>query len=311
MTITDIKVTDLGLRRVAGRIGAEISGVRLSGDLPDPVIAGIREALLAHKVIFFRDQGHLTDEEQVAFGRRFGTVTSAHPTVPGIDGNARVLNLDSGVISGRANNWHTDVTFVDEPPAASILRAVVIPPYGGDTVWANTVSAYNDLPDNLRTLADGLWAVHSNTFDYAQVALAAEKPETERFTQYAAVFASTEYDTLHPVVRIHPETGERSLLLGGFARQIQNVNSSQSAALLNLFQGVVTSLENTVRWQWREGDVAFWDNRGTQHYAINDYGTQRRIVRRITVAGELPASVSGEHSRSLRGDATEYNRVAS
>ncbi len=310
MTITDINVTDLGLRKVAGRIGAELQGVRLSGHLTDPVVAGIREALLAHKVIFFRDQGHLSDEEQVAFGRRLGTVTTAHPTVPAIDDNAFVLNLDSGFGGGRANNWHTDVTFVDQPPAASILRAVVIPAYGGDTVWANTAVAYEELPDHLRTLADGLWTVHSNTVDYAQLALAAEHPEADRLTQYAAIFASTEYDTLHPVVRVHPETGERSLLLGGFARQIQDVNQSQSTALLDLLQSVITRLENTVRWQWREGDVAIWDNRATQHYAINDFGSQRRIMHRITVAGELAVSVSGEQSRSLRGDATQYYQVA-
>jgi taurine dioxygenase len=310
MTITDINVTDLGLRKVAGRIGAELEGVRLSGDLPDAVVAGIREALLAHKVIFFRGQGHLTDALQVAFGRRLGTVTTAHPTVPAIDDNAFVLNLDSGYGGGRANNWHTDVTFVDQPPAASILRAVVIPSYGGDTVWANTVAAYEELPDTLRTLAQGLWAVHSNTFDYAQLALATEHPAAEQLAQYAAVFASTEYDTLHPVLRVHPETGERSLLLGGFARHIQNFTPTQSSALLELFGSVITRLEHTVRWQWREGDVAIWDNRSTQHYAINDYGTQRRIMHRITVAGERPVNVEGEQSRSLRGDASEYYQVA-
>jgi taurine dioxygenase len=310
MTITDISVTDLGLRKVAGRIGAELDGVQLSGHLSDAVVAGIRDALLAHKVIFFRDQGHLSDEEQVAFGRRLGTVTTAHPTVPAIDHNAFVLNLDSGFGGGRANNWHTDVTFVDQPPALSILRAVVIPSYGGDTVWANTVTAYEELPDDLRTLAQGLWAVHSNTFDYAQLALAADHPDGEGIARYAAVFASTEYDTLHPVVRVHPETGERSLLLGGFARQIQNLNASQSAALLEVFQSAITRLENTVRWQWREGDVAIWDNRGTQHYAINDYGNQRRIMHRITVVGERPVSVAGEPSRSLRGDASEFYQEA-
>jgi taurine dioxygenase len=310
MTITDITPTELGLRKVAGRIGAQLDGVRLSGDLSDTLIEGIRHALLAHKVIFFRDQGHLTDEEQVAFGRRLGTVTTAHPTVPSVDNNSHVLNLDSGFDGGRANNWHTDVTFVDQPPAASILRAVVIPAYGGDTVWANTAAAYEDLPDQLRELADTLWAVHTNSFDYARLALAAQSPEAERASSYAAIFASTEYDTLHPVVRVHPETGERTLLLGGFAQQIHGLGASQSAALKDLFQDVIVRLENTVRWQWREGDVAIWDNRATQHYAINDYGQQRRIMRRITIAGELPVNVTGESSRSLRGDASEFYQVA-
>jgi alpha-ketoglutarate-dependent taurine dioxygenase len=310
MTITDITSNELRLRKVAGRIGAQLEGVRLSGNLSDTVVEGIRHALVAHKAIFFRDQTHLTDEEQVAFGRRLGTVTTAHPTVPSLDNNSHVLNLDSGFDGGRANQWHTDVTFVDQPPAASILRAVVIPAYGGDTVWANTAAAYEDLPDELRNLADSLWAVHTNTYDYARLALAAQSPEAERANAYAAIFSSVEYDTLHPVVRVHPETGERSLLLGGFARQIQGLSPSQSAALQDLLQSVIVRLENTVRWQWREGDVAIWDNRATQHYAINDYGHQRRIMRRITVSGDLPVNVSGERSRSLRGDASAYYQVA-
>jgi alpha-ketoglutarate-dependent sulfate ester dioxygenase len=309
MTITDISATELDLHKVAGRLGARLDGVRLSGDLPDTTVEGIRHSLLAHKVIFFRDQGHLSDEEQVAFGRRLGTVTTAHPTVPSVDTNSYVLNLDSGFDGGRANNWHTDVTFVDQPPAVSILRALVIPAYGGDTMWANTAAAYDDLPEELRRLADSLWAVHSNAYDYARLALAAQSPEAERAARYAAIFASTEYDTLHPVVRVHPETGERTLLLGAFARQIQRLSPSQSSTLHELLQSVIVRLENTVRWQWQEGDVAIWDNRATQHYALNDYGQQRRIVRRITVAGDLPVNIAGESSRSLRGDASGYYQV--
>jgi alpha-ketoglutarate-dependent taurine dioxygenase len=310
MTITEINPTELRLRKVGGRIGAHVKGVRLSGDLPGPVVAGIRQALLDHKVIFFRDQEHLTDDEQVEFGRQLGTVTTAHPTVPAIDNNSSVLNIDSGTNGGRANTWHTDVTFVDQPPAASILRAVLIPAYGGDTVWANTVAAYNDLPEHLQTLADNLWAVHTNAFDYARAAVAAHPAGADQAAAYAAVFASTEYDTLHPVVRVHPETGERSLLLGGFARQIQGLDPQQSTALHDVFQRAITRLENTVRWQWRQGDVAIWDNRSTQHYAIADYDDQRRTMHRITVAGDRPVGVSGEESRSLRGDASEFYRVA-
>jgi alpha-ketoglutarate-dependent sulfate ester dioxygenase len=309
MTITEINPT-LSVRKVAGRIGAQVDGVRLSGDLPAATVADIRQALLAHKVIFFRDQGHLTDDEQVAFGAQLGTVTTAHPTVPAIDNNLSVLNIDSGTNGGRANNWHTDVTFVDQPPAASILRAVALPPYGGDTVWANTVAAYDDLPDHLRTLADTLWALHSNAFDYIRTAAAAQQADAEQVAAYAAIFASTEYETVHPVVSVHPETGERALLLGGFARQIEGLGPKQSAALLELFHQAITRLENTVRWSWQEGDLAIWDNRSTQHYAIADYGNERRTMHRITVAGVRPVSISGESSRSLRGDATDFYQVA-
>jgi alpha-ketoglutarate-dependent taurine dioxygenase len=310
MTITEINPTELSVRKVAGRIGAQIDGVRLSGDLSAATVADIRQALLAHKVIFFRDQGHLTDDEQVAFGRQLGTVTTAHPTVPGIEENGAVLNIDSGRGGGRANNWHTDVTFVDQPPALSLLRAVVIPEYGGDTVWANTAAAYADLPEQLQRLADTLWAAHSNAFDYIRAAVTAPGGGNQAEADYAAIFTSTEYDTLHPVVSVHPETGERTLLLGGFARQIEGLGPKQSAALLDVFHQAVTRLENTARWSWREGDLAIWDNRATQHYAIADYGNQLRTMHRITVGGQLPVSISGEHSRSLRGDASEFYRVA-
>jgi alpha-ketoglutarate-dependent sulfate ester dioxygenase len=310
MTITELNPTDLRVTKVAGRIGAQVDGVRLSGDLSSAAVAGVRDALLAHKVIFIRGQDHLTDEEQVAFGRLLGTVTTAHPTVPSVEQNTSILNIDSGNSGGRANNWHTDVTFVDRPPAASILRAIVIPPYGGDTVWANTVAAYEDLPANLRTLADGLWAVHSNAFDYVRATAAAQDADAENVAAYAKIFASTEYDTAHPIVSVHPETGERALLLGGFARQIEGLGPKQSTALLEVFHQAITRLENTVRWQWREGDVAIWDNRSTQHYAIADYGNQRRTMHRITVGGDLAVSVTGERSRSLRGDATAYYQVA-
>lgn len=300
---------DLTVTPVAGRIGARIDGVRLSADLPDDVVAAVRAALLEHKVVFFRGQDHLDDEAQTAFAGRLGTVTTAHPTVPALGGTATVLSLDSGNGGGRANHWHTDVTFVQQPPAASVLRALVIPPTGGDTLWANTATAYQDLPGDLRTLADRLWAVHTNAFDYARLGVGLEGADPQA-ARYAEIFASTEYETLHPVVRVHPETGERSLLLGGFARQISGLGTSDSTALLDAFQRFVTRPENTVRWHWAEGDVAIWDNRATQHYAIADYGTERRVVHRVTVAGDTPVSVDGTHSKALQGDASAYYRAA-
>lgn len=308
MTVTSLD-GPLDVHKVAGSLGARIDGLLLSGDLADPVIAAIRAALLAHRVVFLRRQQHLDDAEQTAFARRLGPVTTAHPTVPAVQGSVHVLGLDSGYRSGRANNWHTDVTFVDQPPAVSILRAVVIPEFGGDTVWANTVAAYELLPPPLRTLADQLWAIHTNAFDYARLAVASPQIDPERIAAYAAVFASTKYETRHPVVRLHPETGERSLLLGAFARQLEGIATTDSAALLTVLQQHVTRLENTVRWQWQAGDVAIWDNRSTQHYAINDYD-QPRSMRRVTLAGEVPVSLSGETSRSLLGDAAAYYEAA-
>ncbi|MDF3289568.1 TauD/TfdA dioxygenase family protein [Streptomyces silvisoli] len=296
--------TTLDVRKIAGHIGAEISGVDLADELSAPVVAAIRAALLEHRVVFFRGQ-RLDAEHQEAFARRFGSPTTAHPTVPSLDGSPAVLDLDYGRTTSRANNWHTDVTFVRRPPLGSILRAVTIPPYGGDTVWANTVRAYATLPVELRELADRLWAVHSNAYDY--VSDAREGDDSEVARRHREVFTSTEYVTEHPVVRVHPETGERALVLGGFVRRFVGWTGDDSRDLLRLLQRHVTALENTVRWRWHAGDVVFWDNRATQHYAVADYGDQARRVQRITLVGDVPVSVSGERSRSVAGDDTSYN----
>jgi taurine dioxygenase len=288
--------TDFGLkiRPVTGRGGAEISGVKLSGDLQPATVKAIREALLAHKVIFFRGQTHLTDQEQEAFSLLLGEPV-AHPTVPVVENTKYLLELDS-VYGVRADSWHTDVTFVEAPPQASILRGVVIPEAGGDTIWANTEAAYENLPDALKEFANGLRAVHSNQYDYAS-----QRPglgdEAEQL--YAAIFASTVYKTEHPVVRVHPETGKRSLLLGHFLTRFNGLSSHDSKLIYDLLQSHVTLEENTIRWRWQEGDVAIWDNRATQHKAINDYGDARRIVRRVTIKGDVPVGIDGRRGKSL------------
>jgi len=285
--------TELTIRPVAGRIGAEIEGVRLSPDLSPPTVAAIRAALLKHKVIFFRDQEHLTDADQEGFAALLGE-PMAHPTVPVLDGSHYILELD-GARGARASAWHTDITFTEAYPLASILRAVVVPESGGDTVWANTARAYDDLPAELKTLADSLWATHSNLYDYAG---ARPKATTEAAERYRKVFASTVYETDHPVVRVHPETGERTLILGNFLRRLNGLTTEASNHLFAVLQGYATRLENTVRWRWRVGDVAIWDNRATQHCAVDDYDDQPRIMRRVTVQGDIPVSVDGRRSQT-------------
>jgi alpha-ketoglutarate-dependent taurine dioxygenase len=288
---------------IAGRIGAELVGVNLSTDLSDNIISEIREALVHYKVIFFRRQ-QLDAHGQVAFARRFGEVTTAHPTVPSLPEHPEILDLDYGRTVARANNWHTDVTFVDRPPLGSILRAIIIPPSGGDTIWANSVAAYQDLPPHLRNLADQLWAVHSNAYDYAAAAV----DLSEDVKAYRDVFTSTVYETVHPVVRVHPESGERGLFIGGFVRRIRGLSQTESDDLVRLLQSYITRPENTVRWHWQVGDVAFWDNRTTQHYAIADYGNQPRHVQRVTIVGDLPVSIDGKHSEAVKGDSSAYTR---
>ncbi|MCU4630275.1 TauD/TfdA family dioxygenase [Acinetobacter variabilis] len=280
---------------IGGRIGAEIQGVKLSADLADEVVNEINQALLQHKAIFFKDQQHLDDVAQEAFAARLGTPLN-HPTVPVKDGSAHILEIDSR--GARADSWHTDISFIDAYPKASILRSVVAPAVGGNTVWANTTAAYNDLPEELKTLADSLRVIHSNNFDYA-AKVSVPKEALEKYKNY---FNSTEYETEHPLVRVHPETGEKTLLLGHFFKSFVGYSSSESRRLFDLFQSYVEKLENIVSWRWSAGDVAIWDNRATQHRAINDYGDQHRVVRRVTLEGDVPVGVDGRPSRELRKD---------
>jgi taurine dioxygenase len=277
---------------VAGRIGAEIRGVRLSPDLPAETVDAIRKAWLKHKVVFFRSQQHLTEETQERLTSIFGGPPVGHPTVPAIAGTRYITELDSRH-GGRANSWHTDVTFVDAYPRASILRALTVPASGGDTQWANTAAAYEDLSPELKALAEKLWALHTNEYDYQARRVS---PSESELRQYHEVFTSTIYETEHPVVRVHPETGERTLVLGHFVKKILGLSSHDSAHLFQVLQEHVTRPENTVRWRWAVGDIAVWDNRATQHYAINDYGDQHRLVRRVTVDGDVPVSVDGRRS---------------
>lgn len=281
------------VQKVGGRLGAVLTGVRLGGDLPAETVAEIRAALLEHKVVFFRGQDHLDEEQHEAFGQLLGTPV-AHPTVPSADGRYSFpVDSDHG---GRANQWHSDVTFVPAYPAFSILRAVVVPPYGGNTLWANTATAYARLPQPLRRLADELRAVHSNDYDYAAL-----RPDAlpEQLARFREVFTSTKFLTEHPVVRVHPETGERVLLLGNFVQRIKGLTAPDSRALFQLFQSHIERPENSVRWQWQAGDVAIWDNRATQHYGVDDSDDHERKLRRVTIDGDVPVGVDGRTSLLL------------
>lgn len=297
--------TSLDVVKLGAHIGARIDGVRLSGDLDEATVAAINSALLTHKVIFFRNQDHLDDDGQLAFAQRLGTTTAAHPTV--LSRGTRVLPIDSRY--DKANSWHTDVTFVDRIPKASLLRAVALPEYGGTTVWANTATAYAQLPEPLRLLAENLWAVHTNKYDYAADYDGRHERLADTVREHRAEFESEYFETEHPVVRVHPESGERVLLLGHFFKRFVGLGATESAALFDLLQTRITKLENTVRWNWQLGDLAIWDNRATQHYAVSDYDDQFRRLSRVTLAGDIPLDVQGRPSRVVAGDATRYSAV--
>ncbi len=286
----------LDIRPITPAIGAEIHGVRLSGELPAETVNAIRDALLRHRVVFFRGQSDLDEAEHQAFARLLGPLVP-HPTLPSVAGTEAVLDIDGE--KARASYWHTDVTFVEAFPLFSVLRGVVIPPVGGDTVWANTVAAYETLPPALHRLADQLWALHSNVYDYAATRPNATAQQVQR---YESVFKSTIYETEHPVVQVHPLTGERAIILGHFVHRLLGISSADSAHLFAMLQDHVTRLENTVRWRWSADDVVIWDNRATQHKAIDDYGDQPRIVRRVTVDGPVSVGIDSGHSKRRNSD---------
>jgi taurine dioxygenase len=291
----------LDIRPVTGRVGAEIRGVRLSGDLDDATVQAIEDALVRHKVIFFRDQGHLDNAGHEAFAAKLGDPV-AHPTVPVAEGSRYLLDLDSKE-GYAASSWHTDVTFVDAYPKASILRALTVPEAGGDTVWANTETAYEGLPEALRQFVNTAWALHTNDYDYAArfgVTKDSSDAVKDRYKYQRNVFASTVYETEHPLVRVHPVSGQRSLLLGHFVKQIVGLNQKDSARIYDILQDHITREENVVRWRWQPGDVAIWDNRATQHRAVADFALQRRTLRRATVNGDAPVAIDGQRSRTVK-----------
>ncbi len=302
MTTTSVG-TNLGIRKLTARIGAEVTGIGPELELDAQTVIAIRAALNEHRALVFRGIS-IDDAGQQRFARYFGELTTAHPTIPAADGAPSVLPVDSE--DGRVNYWHTDVTFVLNPPQASTLRSIVIPPYGGETLIANAGAGYRDLPEPLRNFADTLWAVHTNDYDYAV------PPESLNETERArrAVFISTKYETAHPVVRVHPLTGERGLFIGGFAQRIVGLSTGESREILRLLQAYVTRPENVLRLAWQPGQLVLFDNRITQHYAIDNYDDLPRRLNRVTVAGDIPVGLDGKQSYSVKGDASHYTPVA-
>jgi len=277
--------TGLEFQRLEPTIGARVHGVDLARATDDQV-RDLRVALAEYKVLFFSDQHDLHPDSQIALGRRLGEVTESHPVVPGFDENhPEIYELDSNT-GGFADIWHTDVTFVRRPPLGSVLRAVVLPPTGGDTQWADLELAYESLSEPVRRLADQLVAVHDGNREWGYYLAQREartKWEGEEFKALVPIE--------HPVVRVHPETGRRSLFVNpGFVSHIAGVSDAESRHLLDLFYAHITKPEHIVRHRWSVGDVVMWDNRSTVHYANRDYGNQRRVMHRITLRGDQPVA---------------------
>ena len=259
-------------------IGAEIAGVRMSGDVSDEQIAEIRQALLDWKVIFFRDQD-VEVAEHVAFGRKFGEL-EIHPFTPNREDHPEVVVIHHDENSKRGQNrWHSDVTWRQEPSLGSILRGCEIPAVGGDTLFADMYAAYEGLPEEIRQKIDDAHAIHSFVHNFGRAM--SEEKRAEYLEQYP--------EARHPVVRTHPETGRRGLYVNGaFTTEIEGFEPEESARLLKLLYRQASVPEYQCRFRWQKNSVAFWDNRAVQHYAAFDYHPNVRRVERVTVVGDKP-----------------------
>jgi len=294
--------TAVQVKPVAGHIGAEISGVDLSRPLGEAEVQAIRQAWLKHKVVFFRNQ-NLDHAAQVAFTANFGQVTYAHPLEdePNVE-HPEILAIDRRRYERRdkkrytyESRWHTDVTAVVNPPAGSILRAVNVPEFGGDTTWTNLVAAYEGLSAPLKVLADGLRAEHR--FNARRNLRDSDNPFIKRVAANPQV-------SIHPVVRVHPETGERALFVSpGFTSHILDVSPAESDKLLELFFAQISDPKYTVRLRWNNGDIAFWDNRATAHIGPQDldHVDVERVLYRTTLVGDVPVGVDGFQSQLVEG----------
>jgi len=271
--------TDLDIRPLSPIIGAEIHGIDLSRPLNERVVAEVRGALNTHHVIFFRDQ-NLTPAQQADFARQFGTVTEGHPVIPAIEKNPEVLAIDGS--EDRASWWHTDVTFLETPAFGSILYMVAAPEVGGDTTWASLQDAYDRLAEPIRAMCDTLIAVHFDPWFAADV-------EVRGGYEWQGEFREKLLPAIHPVVRTHPENGRNGLFVNPqFTQTILGLSKNESNAMLEMLYRHCQQPELTCRFRWRPGSVAFWDNRATLHYALDDYGTQTRVAHRVTLQGDAP-----------------------
>jgi taurine dioxygenase len=271
------------IRPLAGAIGAEIFGVDLAAPLDDETVAAIRRAWLDHLVIFFRDQ-ELPPAEFLAFARHFGEPIE-YPFVKGIEGFSEitpVVKLEQERVNF-GGLWHSDTTYLEIPPMGTMLVAREVPPHGGDTLFANMYLAYESLSAGMRRLLDGLVAVNSSA------KADTTKTREDRMRDGANPTARKEYVAEHPVVRTHPETGRKALYVnGGHTLRFKGMTEEESAPLLRFLFAQQARPEFTCRFRWEAGSLAFWDNRCAQHNPINDYHGFRRVMHRVTLAGDRP-----------------------
>ncbi len=261
--------TEMRVERQASALGAVITGADLAGTVDDATVAWLRQVFLEHLVICVRGQAAMTPDDQLAFAAKWGEI-SHHPYVPSIEGYPGIMRIyDPNPVTV---TWHTDTTHAEQPPALTLLLARVLPPYGGDTMFANAYLAYEGLSDGLRRVVDGLSAVHQGT----------ELAATAGLDRQAVT-------TVHPVVRTHPETGRKVLFVNGnYTSHFEGWTKEESAPLLQYLYAQVARPEYTYRHRWQVGDLIIWDNRCTQHAVVGDTQGAERVLHRVTIAGDTP-----------------------
>lgn len=265
------------VRQLTGHIGAEITDTDLSNPKPD-FIDKIKKIWLDHKVLVFRDQ-NITREEHIAFGRCFGEL-EIHPFAPSPENYPEIVKIKSDdKVQYAASNWHSDVTWRQEPSMGSILHGRVIPDVGGDTSFANAAEAYNRLPETVKELVDELYAIHDFTKAFGP--RMTDEEREEKYKEYPPA--------RHPVIRTHPETGERSIYTNrAFVTHIEGVSDKESRKLTHILERAVLDPSIQCRIKWAANTVVMWDNRIVQHHAANDFYPQTRHVERVTVVGDKP-----------------------
>jgi taurine dioxygenase len=275
---------NISVSRLTTAMGAVVEGVRLSEELASSDIELLRQLLVEHQILFFRQQP-LTPDQQVRFARRFGEL-HIHPIYPVLPELPEIMVIDTHADFLPDNdNWHTDVTFSPTPPMAGILCAKQLPSVGGDTLWSSNFAAYEALSEAMKRMLQGLSAEHSVVKSFPAARWGSDPSLKQRYDRAVAKHPPVS----HPVVRTHPLSGRKALFVNeGFTTRIHELTRRESDALLAFLFSHAGQPEFTLRWHWHVDDVAFWDNRVTQHYAVADYLPQRRVMHRATVIGDRP-----------------------
>ncbi|QCP61121.1 taurine dioxygenase [Pantoea sp. SO10] len=274
----------LSFTALGPNIGAQVSDVDLSRPLSDAQFEQLYHGLLRHQVLFLRNQV-ITPEQQRALAIRFGDL-HIHPVYPHAEGVEEIIVLDTHQDNPPDNdNWHTDVTFIQTPPAIAILASKLLPESGGDTLWSTGIAAYEALSEPFKTLLNGLQAEHDFKKSFQEYKYRKTEEEHQRWQQAVAKNPPVQ----HPVIRTHPVSGRKALFVNeGFTTRLLGLSEKESDTLLNFLFWHSAKPEFQVRWRWQENDVAIWDNRVTQHYANADYYPARRVMHRATVLGDKP-----------------------